>query len=93
MSNQPPGPPPADEAAKLLQDHGTPSCLLALYVNLHDGSSVPGLVVLVDAALPPDVLYALTPNAVVALRAQADNLEAAVAPVVVPDTVPPAWCG
>ena len=54
---------------------------------------MPGLVVLVDAVLPPDVLYALTPNAVVALRAQADNLEAAVAPVVVPDTVPPAWCG
>ncbi len=77
----------------MLQDRGTPSCLLALDANLHDGPTVPGLVVLVDAALPTDVLYDLTPHAVAALRSLADNMEAAVPSAVVPDAVPPEWCG
>ena len=76
----------------LLQDLGTTRCLVALDANLADGSTTPALVVLLDAALPLGVLLDLTPHAVVALRSLADNMEAAVPSVAVPDTVPPAWC-
>ena len=96
MSDQPPEPTPADEAARLLWESGAAHVVSVLMAHWQDDTALPALpalpalVVLANGALTPAERFDATPLLVQHLRELADDMESIVA---APDGVPPEWGG